>query len=95
MTIEELKLKEKLRTVSVYHAKDEKGNWKYDKEGNPLYKFVGERIDLSEAPLFGYVSKNLGKKIEMNEPYQCTVNQTVIGDNPVYMVVESSALTTW
>lgn len=95
MTIEELKRKEDLKSVSVYPAKDSEGNRKYDSDGNPLYKFVGEKIDLTEKPLFGYVSKNLGKKIESGEPYQCTVNQADIQGNLVYMIVESSALATW
>lgn len=94
MTIEELKVRENLSKVSVYHAKDDKGNWKFDKEGNPLYKFVGERIDLS-APLFGYVSKELGRAIELGEEYKCTVSQAVIDDKPVYMIICDSALTTW
>lgn len=95
MTIEELKMAEGLTTVTVYHAKDSEGNCKYDSEGNPLYKFVGERMDGSK-PLFGYVSKNLGRKIEVAQPYNCEVKLTTTdAGEPLYMVVESTALATW
>lgn len=90
MTLTEIKTCLGLTRLSIFQARDAEGNAKTNKNGQPIFKFLG--YVGNEKTLNGYVSQNAVKSLKQDINAAVELSSFEGNDGPVPMITSSNAI---